>query len=124
MDLKSYWTAVIMQNVQEMRKFFHPEAQILWHNSNEKFNVDEFLRANCEYPGTWDGSIVRTEKSGEIWITVTHIFSKDRKETISVHAISFFEIRDDKIIRLDEYWSDDGEIPEWRKQMRIGAKIK
>ena len=30
----------------------------------------------------------------------------------------------DKIISVDEYWSDDGEAPQWRQEMHIGRPIK
>jgi len=25
---------------------------------------------------------------------------------------------------MDEYWADDGEIPAWRKELRIGKKLE
>lgn len=35
-----------------------------WHCTNECFNVEEFIRANCEYPGEWEGEVERIEKIG------------------------------------------------------------
>jgi len=28
------------------------------------------------------------------------------------------------IAEMDEYWGDDGDAPEWRRQMGIGKRIK
>ena len=31
---------------------------------------------------------------------------------------------DGKIASIDEYWGDDGEVPKWRLDMKIGMKIR
>ena len=55
--------------------------------TNEHFTVDEFIQANCEYPGEWDGEIQRIEYLKDTVITVVHVFSLDK--TISCHVTSF-----------------------------------
>ena len=42
----------------------------------------------------------------------------------SFHVVSFFEIVDNKITSLDEYWGEDGDVPQWRKEKRIGKPIQ
>lgn len=32
-------------------------------------------------------------------------------------------LEDSKIKSIDEYWAEDGEAPEWRKNMNIGKPI-
>ena len=81
----------------------------------------EFIRANCEYPGSWEGEIERIEASGDLIITVVHVYSSDR--TVSCHATSFLKIEDDKIAQIDEYWGDDGSAPQWRLEKKIGTPI-
>ena len=120
MDIQNYWKAVLQQNPTSMRLFFHEDVIIRWHNTNEAFTLDEFIQANCEYPGKWDGEIERIERIDHLIITVTHVFSTE----LSFHVTSFMEIIDDKIICLDEYWGDDGEPPLWRKEKHIGKTIK
>ena len=83
--------------------------------------MDEFIQANCEYPGNWDGKVERVECVGNLIITTAHVFAKDRSS--SFHVVSFFRIEDEKIVSVDEYWSDDGEVPLWRKKMCIGKPI-
>lgn len=114
-----YWNHVAAQDEEELRKYFHEDACVRWHGTNEQFNVEEFLRANCDYPGSWHGKVERIEHYGNIIITVTHVWSKGS----SFHATSFFEMRDNKIKVLDEYWSEDGTAPQWRIDKHIGQPI-
>lgn len=122
MDIKKYWKYTLDQNAKAMRSYFEKDAVIKWHNSNEYFTVDEFIRANCEYPGEWEGEIERVERLGNLIITVVHVYTKDSK--LSFHVTSFIEINNDKIISIDEYWGDDGSAPEWRLNKHIGKTIK
>lgn len=120
MNIENYWKAVLQQNPTQMRLYFQEDAIIRWHNSNEEFTLDEFIKANCEYPGEWDGEIERMEKIDQLIITVTHVFSTE----LSFHVTSFIKMKDDKIECIDEYWGDDGEPPLWRKEKHIGKAIK
>lgn len=122
MDIKQFWIAVLGQNAEAIRKYFHPDAYVNWHNTNEHFTVEEFIQANCEYPGKWDGEVERTVCNGDLVITATHVYAKDR--TLSFHVTSFFKIRNGKIASIDEYWGNDGEAPQWRLEMGIGSRIK
>jgi len=40
-----------------------------------------------------------------------------------IKRLSGGSIIDAKIKTLDEYWGDDGPIPQWRKDMNIGRPI-
>lgn len=122
MDVKHYWRAALAQNAEEMRPFFREDAVIRWPNTNEQFRVEEFLRANCEYPGSWTGKIERMERIENLIITVVHVCSRDK--SVSCHVTSFFQMQDDKIIMLDEYWGDDGPPPRWRQEMGLGTSIR
>ena len=113
---------MLSQNESEIRAFFHKDAVIMWHCTNERFTLDEFIRANCEYPGEWDGAIERFEMNGDLAVTAVRVFSKDG--SVSCHVTSFIHIKDDRIISMDEYWADDGEAPGWRKAMDIGTPIR
>ena len=113
MDISAYWKDTLAQDRQAMEGYFRPDAVIRWHCTNEQFTVPEFIRANCEYPGEWDGKIERTERSGDLLVTAVNVYPKDR--SASFHVVSFFRLQDGKIAALDEYWGDDGEPPAWRK---------
>lgn len=122
MNVYEFWKAVLEQNEREIRRYFHKEAYINWHCTNEHFNLDEFIAANCEYPGVWDGEVERVEEKDNLLITVTHVFPKDK--TASFHVTSFIGIAEGKIMSLDEYWADDGPAPQWRLDKHIGKAIK
>ena len=122
MNIFEFWKAVLVQNENEIRKFFHNDAHINWHCTNERFNVDEFIIANCEYPGDWDGRVERVETLDDLIITVTNVYPKDR--SISFHVTSFIKIKKGKIISMDEYWADDGDAPKWRLEKHIGKAIR
>lgn len=122
MNIQNYWKDVLEQNEQALKAYFHKDAYVNWHCSNEHFTVDEFIRANCEYPGAWDGEIERIEQINDVIITVTRVFTKDN--SMSFHVTSFIKLVDDKIIAVDEYWGDDTAAPQWRQDKHIGTKIK
>lgn len=120
-DIHKFWRCVLEQDADGIREFFHTDGYVNWHCTNEHFTAAEFIRANCEYPGQWDGEIERIENIGDLIITVTHVYPKNRSS--SFHVTSFFKIRGFKIASLDEYWADDGDAPEWRRHMHIGKPI-
>ena len=55
-------------------------------------------------------------------ILVCRVFPVDN--SASFHVVSFIRIKDHLIAEMDEYWSDDGAAPEWRRKMKIGTTIK
>ena len=109
MDIKAFWRAVLAQDEPEIRTYFAPDAYVNWHCTNEHFTVDEFITANCEYPGEWDGVVERIETLGGLTVTVTRVYPKDR--SCSFHVTSFLRTENDRIVSLDEYWADDGSTP-------------
>lgn len=121
MDITEFWKCVLEQDADKIRTFFCRDGYVNWHCTNEHFNVEEYIRANCEYPGDWMGEVERIEKVNDLIVTITHVYPKER--TSSFHVTSFFSIEDSRIKSVDEYWAEDGEAPDWRKQMRIGKSV-
>ena len=122
MNIKSFWSDVLAQRAEKIKEYFHAEAYVNWHCSNEHFTVDEFIRANCEYPGEWDGEVEKIVETDDMVITATRVYPKDRSS--SFHVTSFIKLKGDKIAAMDEYWADDGDAPAWRRNMNIGRKIR
>ena len=122
MDVRAFWKAVLAQDEPEIRKYFHPDACIRWHCTNECFTLDEFIIANCEYPGDWDGTVERMDAMGDLIITATAVYPKDR--SASFHVTSFIRLEGSKIASMDEYWADDGPAPQWRLDKHIGKAIR
>ncbi len=122
MDICQFWRDIFEQNADEIRGYFCEDAYVNWHCTNEHFTVEEFVIANCEYPGEWDGEVERVEKMGNLMVSVTCVYPKDK--SISFHVTSFILMSNDKIMSMDEYWADDGSAPQWRVDKHIGKTIK
>ena len=122
MDIQGYWKAVLKQDAAALRQYFAPVACVRWHNTDEQFTAEEFIRANCEYPGEWDGRVERVEEAGDLLMTVTHVYAVGK--SISLHVASFIRVEDGLIRSIDEYWGDDGPAPQWRREMKIGRPIQ
>ena len=122
MDVKAFFEDVIRQREDRLFSYFSDDAIIRWHCSNERFTVEEYIRANCEYPESWDGQIERTKIFGDLIILAARVFPVQGDG--SYHVVSFIRLKDDRIAELDEYWADDTEVPEWRKDLKIGKAIR
>lgn len=122
MNIYDFWKAVLGKNEIEIRKYFQNDAYINWHCTNEQFDVDEFIIANCEYPGDWEGSVERVETLNDLIVTVVNVYPKGRNA--SFHVTSFIKTKEDKIVSMDEYWADDGNAPQWRLDKHIGKTKK
>lgn len=74
MDIQGFWDAVLKQDADRMRAYFCRDAYINWHCTDEQFTVEEYIRANCEYPGEWDGKIERVKPWGMyLWRSYMYI---------------------------------------------------
>jgi ketosteroid isomerase-like protein len=120
--VKTFWRDVAAQDAAALKTYFAADATVRWPNTNEEFTADEYITANCEYPGKWRGEVERIERAGDLVITVARVREADGGA--SVHATSFFELQDGKIWMLTEYWGEDGPAPQWRQDMHIGRAIE
>jgi len=112
---------VLNQSANNLAKYFKQDAIVRWHNTNELFTFEEFIAINCEYPGQWQGVVVRMEIIGDLVITVTKVFSLELNE--SYHVTSFIKFDGQKIAVIDEYWGDDDAPPLWRLEKGMGKPI-
>lgn len=122
MNVAQFWVDVLNQDAGALQAYFHEDAVVNWHCTNECFTVPEFITANCEYPGEWSGEIEKEYPLPDMVITATRVYPKDR--SCSFHVVSFIKLKEDKIIWMDEYWADDGQPPLWRLDKRIGTAIR
>jgi hypothetical protein len=127
-SIHDFFEAVITQNAEKLKDFFEPDALVFWANTNEQFTVEEYIRANCEYPGTWRG---RIEEIGEIvpsdpyepkMYYIAIVSDNDSNTSRVVGRIDFGNTENALIQCLVEYWSDISNPPEWRTKMNIGKR--
>jgi len=121
-DPKQFMYDVVSKNAEAIPQYFAPDAIICWHDSNEQFTFDEFMRANCEYPSTWTCTIERIETIDKGYVIAAQL--DHPADGYYVKYVSFVELVDDKIKRLDEYFVWIEEVPDWRKAMNIGKPIQ
>lgn len=122
MDIQAFWNAVLRQDAAAIRTYFHPDAWVDWICTGERFTLEEYIRANCEYPGDWNGTVEQTVYGENCITTVTHVFQNNA--ALSFHVASVMRLRDGKIASMAEVWGDDTPAPQWRQDMGIGQKIK
>ena len=121
-NIYEFYDSILNQNALEIKKFFNEDAYIDWHNTNERFTVDEFIEVNCTYPDKWSGEVERVEQIGNLIIAVAKVVNII--DDSSFYVNSFILLENEKISKLDEYWGDNGKITQWRIIKNIGVKIK
>ncbi len=121
MDIQLFIESVVKKDEVGMRKFLDKDLRVRWHNTNEEFTLEEYIKVNCLYPGNWLSEVKTVIPTNEGWVAITKIYSEDKK--VEVYQISIVKIKDNKILELDEYYSENGIPPQWRMDMSIGNKI-
>ncbi|SBW11318.1 conserved hypothetical protein [uncultured Eubacteriales bacterium] len=121
-QIAALWDAVARQDGAAMREFFAPDAVICWHCTDEQFTLEEYIRANCEYPGRWRGEVERVMELGGTAVAAVRVWLAEG--SASFHCAAIYRFEDGKIVRSDEYWGDDGPAPQWRQEKNIGKRIE
>ncbi len=117
----AFWQDINMQLYDRLPQYFSPVANIFWHNSNERFNPEEFQRVYQAYGGAWHVEVERILSCEGSIISI--INAKNSKAEGLHRAVSFFEFEDGSIRTLHEYWNRIGCAPDWRHDQGIGHNI-
>lgn len=118
--VQALWEAIGAQRWMDMPAFFTEDAMIRWPNTRERFTVLDYVRANSDYPGDWAVRLCRLDAIDDSVISLVQI--TEAKGTASLHVISYCSFDEEKIARMDEYFSEDGEPPSWRTEQNIGER--
>ena len=122
-----YWEHTEKKDGNALRDYFHPDVEIYLHDTNDRYNFDSWINdvygADSEWKGDWHTTVDRIERleNGQ-FVTITFHRSKDWVGFVT----SFFTLKDDKIIELNEYYSpcDGFIVPQWRADLSEHEKIK
>ena len=112
--IRALWRAAADQGEGELAQFFTVDAQILWPNTGERFDLPGYLRANCDYPGQWRGRVETIAGDGSY--SVARVWSP---EGDAARAVAFYRWRNGKIVQMTEYWGDVGPAPAWRRGLSL-----
>lgn len=109
--VRALWDAFDRFAFEEVAPLLADEFICEWPQSGERIRGrDNFIAVNKHYPGKWRCMITQMVVEGENVVTETRV--SDGETTVL--AVSFFTLRDGKIIHLREYWPDPMEAQSWR----------
>lgn len=118
-----YWRLIDTAKFEDLIALFADNAAIILPNTNERFkSIESFVKFNRDYPGRWYAEIIEIESIGEKAISITKV--RDEAESMSFFVTSVFEMNNGKIYKMKEYWSENSERPEWRKDNRYTEEIR
>ena len=121
MNARSFFEYVIAQDEDKLQEYFSENAVVRWMCTGEEFTAQEYIKVNCMYPNSWDGEIERIVTVDDSVIIAARVFAKEGTE--SFHVVSFIKLRDGLISEMDEYWAEDGDVPQWRADLKIGKHL-
>lgn len=123
------WNCLQAGRWDDARQLLGEDFEAIWPQNREIVTgPDKFIRLNREYPGSYKIEITNTLHHLDKWdwidhvVTVTFIEPKYIGAPLagkvpSLYAISFFEIEEEKIVKMQEYWAETFPAPEWRKHL-------
>jgi ketosteroid isomerase-like protein len=107
----AWWDAIDRIDFDAAAALLAPDTVVDWPLSNERMSSPSAWKSvNEHYPGRWHASIRSLVAEGETVVTNTEITDG----SIVVTAISWFTIRDGRIVGLVEYWPEAYAAPGWR----------
>lgn len=111
------WDAYERRAWTEAEVLFHPQAVLLWPVTGERIDgAGGIIRLNAIYPEGWSIKPQRiVQLSGDRAYSIVRVDLPPN----TFFAVSFFEIHDGRIAKLEEYWSTVESPPPWRTADRI-----
>ena len=115
--IESLWTLFSQQKWSEAKSLFHEEFIAEWPQSRERFiGADNFVNMNSAYPGNHTIELLRIISTDSKVVSAVYVHADTGQKAF---ASSFFDIKDNKIWKLTEFWSDTYDSPEWRKDFVV-----
>lgn len=120
--VRRFWDVVNNSEWESLPDFFIEDAQVDWVCTAERFTVEEFVSIMKNYPG--GGRIITLQKMEIIANKATTAVEIRQPQTGDIyHIVAFFSFTADKIRSIEEYRTDGNEIPQWRKDLRVGIPM-
>lgn len=114
--IEQFWQLMGTNDFRSVGAVLSDEFVLDWPQSGERIKGrDNYVAMNQEYPanGRWEftvNRIVGDDNEAVSDVSITDGVQKAR-------AISFFTVRDGKIVRMVEYWPDNFDAPDNRKHL-------
>lgn len=116
--VRTLWQAFDRLDFEQAREVLHEDFVCEWPQSRERIRgVDNFIRVNQHYPGRWRIYILKIVAAGDEVVTEVEVeLTAENGAVRQDRAVSFFKLRDGKIVYLREYWPEPFAAPDWRSQ--------
>jgi ketosteroid isomerase-like protein len=114
--IEQYWQTMNTNDFRAVGDLLHDDFVLDYPQSGERLRGRErnaLFNETYPSPGPWSFHVERLLVGDDTAVTDVVV----RGAEVEARAISFFEIRDDRIWRITEYWPDPFEAPEWRAHL-------
>jgi len=114
--VQRYWQLMASNDFRSVGSILADDFVLDWPQSNERIRGREnFARMNEEYPaqGKWHFTVNRVVGNDSEAVSDVSVNDGVQK----ARAISFFSVREGKIVRMIEYWPDPYPALENRKHL-------
>jgi ketosteroid isomerase-like protein len=114
--VEEFWQLMATNDFRSVGSLLSDDFVLDWPQSGERIRGrDNYAAMNEQYPaqGRWRFTVNRIV--GDDNAAVTDVSVTDGVQ--QARAISFFTLRDGKIVKMVEYWPDDFAVPENRKHL-------
>ena len=111
-----FWAAIDANDFTAAGALLHDDYVLEWPQSGERIRGREnFVAVNANYPaeGRWSVTVHRSVAENDD--VVTEVTVTDGVKTTG-RAITFFTIKNGRILRQVEYWPDPFEAASWRSR--------
>lgn len=123
LDIKEYWRLTLAKRTDDLRPFLRQDLEVHWHNTNEKFDLEQYLQVIASLPGgRWQADFWLSQKTGNGVQTVMKVTPKGRKEP-AYYVNTFFTFRKSKILFIDMFWGEMLPAADWRKEKGLGEPL-
>lgn len=112
--VERFWSEMDAADFEAAAELLDDEYTCDWPQSCERIRGRQnFVAVNANYPGRWHIAVVRLLAEGEQVATEVALTNDEGQ---MVRAVSFFELRNGKILRETDYWPEAYDAPADRAQ--------
>ncbi len=110
-----FWKLMDERKYSEIKPLFIKRPKIYLESSREVFDgINKFIKMNEEYPGEWRTVLKNIGYMNDNLFTLVHVFCED--SGVEHYVTSHYTFENKLISKMNEYWSEVGQQPEWRKK--------
>ncbi|HPJ88335.1 MAG TPA: polyhydroxyalkanoate synthesis regulator DNA-binding domain-containing protein [Thermotogota bacterium] len=119
--VRQFWQYINDAEFDRLHQVMEDSAIIRLPNTREVFiGTEKYICFNRKYPGRWFAEVETLYPSDKKLISIVNVH--DEGETARFIVMSVFSFSDDRISEISEYWSDNGEPPQWRLDERLSER--